>query len=160
MTARTGLVCGGASVLAALTALFAAGLGLLSTVAGVVGVLLLVCGGALRSGRMVDLAGASLFLEAVVAALQGATTATVLVAGAGTVLAWTFGHAAVDLREDLGTAPSRSVELGHVAGTTALVGGAAALTTLLFRVDVPALSPLALASLVLAGVALTAALRR
>ncbi|WP_135303558.1 DUF7519 family protein [Haloarcula amylovorans] len=160
MTAHTGLVCGAAAVVAALTALFAAGLGLFSTVAGVAGVLLLIGGGALRSDRLVDLAGGALFLEVVVAALQGATTATALVAGAGTVLAWTFGHAAVDLYEDLGTAPSRSVELGHVAGTTALVGGATALTTLLFRIDVPALSPLALASLVLAGVALTAALRR
>ena len=102
----------------------------------------------------------TLFLALLVAALQGATTATVLVAGGATVLAWTFAHAAIDLYADLGTAPGTPVELTHVAGTTGLVGGSVVVTTLLFQLDVPPLSPLALASVVLGAIALTAALRR
>ncbi|WP_424001790.1 DUF7519 family protein [Haloarcula salina] len=160
MTTRTGLVCGGAAVLAGVATLFVAGVGTAATAAGVAAVVVLGGGLAVRSGRLIDLAGAALFLGVLVAALQGASATTVLVGGGGTVLAWTFGHAAVDLRDDLGTGPSVTVESAHVAGTTALVGVAVAVTALLFRVDVPRLPPLALASVVLGAIALTAALRR
>lgn len=160
MTTRSGLVCGGAALVASVLTLFLAGIGAVSTAAALVGAVLLAGGQLLGSRRLVDLAGAGLFLSVLVAALQGATTTTVVVTGGATVLAWTFAHAAVDLSADLGTAPSTPVELTHVAGTTALVGGSVVVTTLLFRLDVPRLSPLALASVVLGAIALTAALRR
>jgi len=156
----TGVVCGGAALSAAVVALFTAGISAVSTAAALVGAVLLAGGQLTQSGRLVDLASAMLFLALLVAALQGATTTTVLVAGGATVLAWTFAHAAMDLYADLGTAPGTSVEIAHVAGTTGLVGGSVVVTTLLFRLDVPALSPLALASVVLGAIALTAALRR
>ncbi|MDS0220172.1 hypothetical protein NDI54_02280 [Haloarcula sp. S1AR25-5A] len=160
MTDRTGVVCGGAALSAGVVTLFVAGISVVSTGAALVGVVLLAGGQLVQSRRLVDLASASLFLALLVAALQGATTTTVLAAGGTTVLAWTFAHAAIDLYADLGTAPSTPVELTHVAGTTGLVGGAVVVTTLLFRLDVPQLSPLALASIVLGAIALTAALRR
>lgn len=160
MTGRTGVVCGGAAMVASVVTLFVAGIGAVPTAAALVGAVLLAGGLLVQSRRLVDLASAGLFLAVLVAALQGATTATVLVAGGTTVLAWTFAHAAIDLYTDLGTAPGTPVELTHVAGTTALVGGSVVVTTLLFRLDVPRLSPLALASVVLGAVALTAALRR
>lgn len=156
----TGVVCGGAALSAAVVALFTAGISAVSTAAALVGAVLLAGGQLTQSGRLVDLASAMLFLALLVAALQGATTTTVLVAGGATVLAWTFAHAAMDLYADLGTAPGTPVEIAHVAGTTGLVGGSVVVTTLLFRLDVPALSPLALASVVLGAIALTAALRR
>lgn len=160
MTTRTGVVCGGAALAASVLTLFVAGISAISTAAALVGAVLLAGGQLVQSGRLVDLASASLFLALLAAGLQGATTTAVLVAGGATVLAWTFAHAALDLRVDLGTAPGTPVELTHVAGTTALVGGSVVVTTLLFRLDVPPLSPLALASVVLGAVALTAALRR
>ena len=156
----TGVVCGGAALSAGVVTLVTAGISAASTAAALVGVVLLAGGQLVQSGRLVDLASAVLFLALLVAALQGATTTTVLVAGGATVLAWTFAHAAMDLYADLGTAPGTPVELAHVAGTTGLVAGSVVVTTLLFRLDVPALSPLALASVVLGAIALTAALRR
>lgn len=160
MTTRAGLICGGAAITASVVTLFVAGIGAVSTAAALAGVILLGGGQLVRSARLIDLASTALFLGLLVAALQGATTTAVLAAGGGTVLAWTFAHAAVDLHADLGTAPSTTVEFAHVSGTTALVGGAVLVTTLLFQLDVPRLSPLALASVVLGAVALTAALRR
>ncbi|EMA14791.1 MULTISPECIES: DUF7519 family protein [Haloarcula] len=160
MSTRTGVVCGSAALAASVVTLFVAGISAVSTAAALVGVVLLAGGQLIQSGRLVDLASALLFLALLVAALQGATTTTVLVAGGATVLAWTFAHGALDLYADLGTAPGTPVELTHVAGTTGLVGGSVVVTTLLFQLDVPPLSPLALASVVLGAIALTAALRR
>jgi len=160
MRARAGVVCGGAALAMSVVTLFTAGISAVSTAAALVGTVLLAGGQLIQSGRLVDLASASLFLGLLVAALQGATTTTVLVAGGATVLAWTFAHAALDIHADLGTAPGTPVELTHVAGTTGLVGGSVVVTTLLFHLNVPPLSPLALASVVLGAIALTAALRR
>lgn len=160
MSARAGVVCGGAALAMSIVTLFTAGISAVSTAAALVGAVLLAGGQLIQSGRLVDLASASLFLGLLVAALQGATTTTVLVAGGATVLAWTFAHAAIDIHADLGTAPGTPVELTHVAGTTGLVGASVVVTTLLFQLNVPPLSPLALASVVLGAIALTAALRR
>jgi hypothetical protein len=160
MSARAGVVCGGAALAMSVVTLFTAGISAVSTAAALVGAVLLAGGQLIQSGRLVDLASASLFLGLLVAALQGATTTAVLVAGGATVLAWTFAHAAIDIHADLGTAPGTPVELTHVAGTTGLVGASVVVTTLLFQLNVPPLSPLALASVVLGAIALTAAFRR
>ncbi|WP_284006729.1 DUF7519 family protein [Haloarcula pelagica] len=109
---------------------------------------------------MANLVGAALFGAVLLAGVQGASTTTVLAGGVGTVLAWTFAHSALELRDDLGEARSRRLELSHTAGTTGLVAGAAVVAAVLFRASSFELPPLALAALVLAGVALTAALRR
>ncbi|WP_324755921.1 DUF7519 family protein [Haloarcula sp. GH36] len=160
MASETGQWCVLAAGIATVGTLFTAGIGPLSTGAGVVALVVLAGSWIADSGSLANLTGAALFAEVLLAGVQGASTTTVLAAGVGTVLAWTFAHSALELRDDLGEARSRRLELSHTAGTTALVAGAAIVAAVLFRASSFELPPLALAALVLAGVALTAALRR
>lgn len=157
---RTGRGCGLAAGLATVGTVFVAGVGPLSTAAGVVALAALVGSQLTDSGLLANLVGLALLAELVAAALAGATVTTVLAAGAGSVLAWTFAHSAIELRADLGEAPSLGAELSHTAGTTGLVTAVALLSAVVFRTSALRLSPLALAAVILGGVALTAALRR
>ncbi|MFC6975058.1 hypothetical protein ACFQL1_10920 [Halomicroarcula sp. GCM10025709] len=160
MAPQTGQGCALAAGLATVGTLFVAGIGPLSTAAALLALVALAGSWLADNGLLANLVGAALFGAVLLAGVQGASTTTVLAGGVGTVLAWTFAHSALELRDDLGEARSRRLELSHTAGTTGLVAGAAVVAAVLFRASSFELPPLALAALVLAGVALTAALRR
>lgn len=160
MAAQTGQGCALAAGLATVGTLFVAGVGPISTGAALLALVALAGSWLADNGLLATLVGVALFGAVLLAGVQGASTATVLAGGVGTVLAWTFAHSALELRDDLGEARSRRLELSHTAGTTGLVAGAAVVAAVLFRASSFELPPLALAALVLAGVALTAALRR
>jgi hypothetical protein len=160
MQTETGQACALAAGLATAGTLFVAGIGPLSTGAALVALVALTGSWLADNGLLANLVGAALFGAVLLAGVQGASTTTVLAGGVGTVLAWTFAHSALELRDDLGEARSHRLELSHTAGTTGLVAGAAVVAAVLFRASSFELPPLALAALVLAGVALTAALRR
>lgn len=152
----TGLV----AVLAAVVAFLLVGVSTAATLAGAGGVGLVLVGLYRGSRVLATVAGVALFGALVLAAAGGAGPGQSLAAGVASVLAWTFAHAALDLRESVGAAPSRDHELAHVAGTTGLVGGVAVSLHLVYSVDWGAVPPLAAALLLFGGVALTAALRR
>jgi hypothetical protein len=156
---RAGELVGLGSLLAGLVAVLAAGVGFLTLVVGGGGFVILVAA-RLSGSRTLATAGAvGLFCAVVLAALAGVGLAPLLVAGAATMLAGTFGHSAIELQESLGSAPSRDLEIAHVAGTVALVSGAALAAYLAASVRLSGISPLAVVVLLVAAVALTAALR-
>lgn len=155
-----GRLVAGAAVVASLAAVGLAGTTTLATVAGVVGVALVALSRYRSSRPLATVGAAALFCAVVLAAIAGAGPGQVLAAGGAALLAWTFGHAAVDLHHSVGTAPSRDHELAHVAGTSALVVGGALPAYLVAAVDPGDVPPLAVALLVVAAVALTVAIGR
>lgn len=154
-----GLVAG-AALLAAIATLALAGTTTTATLAGVGGVVLIGLSRYRGSRPLATVGAIALFGAVVFAAFAGAGRGQVLVAGAGTFLAWTFAHAAVDLPASVGTAPSRDHELAHVAGTSALVVGGAVPAYVVSTVEWGRVPALAVALLVLAAVALTVAIGR
>ena len=155
-----GRVVGAATVVASLCAVALTGVTTGATVAGLVGVLVVGLSQH-RSSRVFATVGPSaLFFALLLAAADGVLAGQLLAAGVTIVLAWTFAHAAIDLRRSVGTARSRAHELAHVAGTTALVAGAAVPTYLVYSIDWGTVPPLAVALFLVAALALTIALGR
>lgn len=92
-----------------------------SVAATLVGTALLAVG--LRRGneRIVTGGGCALFLGALVAGIGGGGVGPVLVGGALAVIAWDAAVNAIELGNQVGrAAETRSAELYHVAGTTAV----------------------------------------
>lgn len=158
--AAPGRLTGLASVGAALVPALLAGVDPTATALGLASIAVLA-GGLYRRSRVAVTVGAvGLFGECLLAGVAGVGTGSILAGGAGVVLAWTFGHASVDLRATVGAGPTRDHELAHVAGTTAMVGGAGAAVWLLSTVDAGDLPAAAVALFVAGGVALVVALGR
>lgn len=157
--APAGLVTGTVAVGCGLVAFALAAVGLPTVLLGAVGLLALAAGHLRRSRRLADGGVACLFLEILVATLQGLGPMPALAAAVALVLGWTFAHSAVDLRATLGSSPSRDLELAHLAGTALVATGGAAVAFLAFGVSLGADPTVALAFL-LGAVGLVAALRR
>lgn len=149
-----------ASVGAALVPALLAGVDPTATAVGLASLAVLTWGLRRRSRVAVTVGAVGLFGECLLAGIAGVGAGSILASGAGVVLAWTFGHASVDLRATVGAGPTRDHELAHVAGTTAIVGGVGAAVWLLSTIDAGDPPPAAVALLVAGGVALLAALRR
>lgn len=154
---RPGLAAGVASGAAGLAAVVLAGVDGASTLVALGSVAVLVVAGLLagrRDGVTVGAAGLGVAVTA--AGLAGASAPEVAAAAAATVVAWTTGQTAVELAGRERDAPTVSLELAHVAGTTGLVGAAAVVAVapraLSFRA-----SPLGVALVLFGGVALTSA---
>ncbi|SFR88101.1 hypothetical protein SAMN05216559_0445 [Halomicrobium zhouii] len=158
--ASAGRITGGAAAMAGLSAFVLTGVDTLATLVGVASVLLLLTALGRSSRVLATLAGVGLFGELVLAAASGAPAGPLLAAAVGIILSWTFAHAAIDLAESVGTAPSRDLELAHLAGTTAVVAGPAVALYLVYSVEWGSVPPLALALILFGAVSLTAALRR
>jgi hypothetical protein len=147
-----GVCCGLAAFLLSsvnLVTLGLAGIGLVAVAAAYV----------IESRTLASIGGLVLLLAVVLAAVAGLGVVLVVAAAVATLLSWTFTHSALDLRASLGAAPSRSLEFVHVAGTTTLAIGAGVLAIGASWIDVGAVSPVALALVLLGGLALAAALR-
>lgn len=149
-----------AAVVAGLLPAVLAGVDAVASLVGLGSLVLLGWGVRRGSGVAVTVAAVALFGELLLAGAAGVDAGSLLAGASGVVLALTFGHASVDLATGAGRAPTRDHELAHVAGTSVLVGGAAAVIGLLSTVDWGQLPPLAVALLVLGAVALLAALAR
>lgn len=158
--ATPGRLTGLAAVGAALVPALLAGVDPTATGLGLVSLVVLALGLRRRSRVAVTVGAVGLFGEVLLAGVDGVGAGSILAGGAGVVLAWTFGHASVDLRATVGAGPTRDHELAHVAGTTAAVCGLVAAIWLLSTVDAGDLPATAVALLVAGGVALVAALRR
>lgn len=158
--APAGRLTAGAAALAGLSAFALTGVGTLATLTGLAALCLLVAALYRSSRILATLSGTGLFGELVLAAASGVPAGQLLAAGVGVLLAWTFAHSAIDLRQSVGTARSREMELAHLAGTTALVAGPGIGLYLVYSVDWGTVPPLALALLLFGAVSLTAALRR
>lgn len=149
-----------AAVLAALLAAVLTGQTTAATLLGLGSVALLGASQVRASRPLASVAAVGLFGATVLAASADAGAGQLLAAGVATLLAWTFAHAAVDLRRSVATAPTRDHELAHIAGTSALVAGAAVPGYLVYTIEWGSVPPLAVALLLVAAVSLTAALRR
>lgn len=160
MTWFAGELVGVAALLAGVFAVVLAGVNAVTLLIGIVGLLALVLA-RVRESRSLATAGAVLlFCELLVAAVGGLGLASSLAAATATLLAGTFAHSAVDLRETLGATPSRDLELAHVAGTVGITSGAAVVAFLSASVRLSNVSPLAVVVLLVAAATLTAALRQ
>jgi hypothetical protein len=157
--APAGLATGTVAVGCGLVAFALAAVGLATVALGAVGLLALAAGHVERSRRLADGGAACLFCQVVAATLQGPGPTTALAAAVALVLARTFAHSAVDLRATPGSAPSRDLELAHLAGTTLLVLAGGVVAFAAFGVTLGADPAVALAFL-LGAVGLVAALRR
>jgi len=157
--AQAGLVTGAVAVACGVVAFVLAAVDTVTVLAGAAGILALALGYARQSRRLADTGVACLFCELLVAAVAGLGPVLALAAAVALVLAWTFAHSAVDLRGSLGSAPSRDLELIHLAGTTGVVVAAAVVAFAGAGLSLGADPTVALAFL-LGAVGLTAALRR
>lgn len=155
-----GRLVGTAAIAAGLVTILLTGLTTGATVAGVLGVAIVWLSRRRSSRVLATIGPVTLFGGTVLAAAAGAAAAQLLVAGVAIVLTWTFAHAAIDLRRSVGTAESRDHELAHVAGTTALVGGAAVPIYLVASIDWGTIPSLSVALFLVAALALTVALGR
>ncbi|WP_247003720.1 DUF7519 family protein [Halosolutus gelatinilyticus] len=89
--------------------------------AGGVGLALLVSGVARGTRSSVSLGAAALVAGAIVAGVQGAAAGAVLVSVVAAVLAWDAGTTAISIGEQLGRkAPTRRIELVHLAASAAV----------------------------------------
>lgn len=155
-----GRTTGVAAVLAGLATALLTGVTTQATVVGLGGVVVLLAS-LYRSSRVLATVGAAaLFGSVILAGVAGAGAGQLLAGGAGAVLAWTFAHAAIDLRVSVGVAPTQDHELAHVTGTTAIVAGGAVPIYVVYSIDWGTVPPVAVALLLVGAVALTAALRR
>lgn len=157
--APAGLLTGSVAVLCGLVAFGLASVGTPTLALGAAGVLLLALAHARDSRRLATAGASALYCQLLVAVVAGLGAVPALAAAAATVLAWTFAHSAVDLRATLGDAPSRSLELTHVAGTTAIAVVGALAAYAVFGISLGGLPPSMALAFLLAAVGLTAALR-
>lgn len=127
---------------------------------GVAGVALLAVGLGIGRQALVTLGGACLFAGVLVAGIDGAPPAALLLGAVATVLAWDSASTALGLGAQLGReTATRRIELAH-ATATALVGGAGAVVAFgIYSLVTGEASPTAIFLFVLAVVLIASALR-
>jgi len=157
--APAGLLTGGVAVVCGVVAFALAGVGTATLALSGLGAVLFSASFLRRSRRLADAGAAALFVAVLVATVRGLAPVTALSAAVALVLAWTFAHSAVDFRATLRTAPSRDVELAHIAGTTGVVAVGAVAAVLAFGVSLGAVPSTVALALLAGGLGLTAALR-
>jgi len=154
LSAGLALALAGVATLGLLTA-SATGL-----VAGVVAVALLAPGVTLGERRLVDGGAAALLLGVAAAGIEGAPPVSLVVAAVATVAAWDAGENAISVGEQLGrAADTRRAELVHAGATLGLAAGTGALGVAAFTFTTSSQPTATVATLVVAVIALTAALR-
>lgn len=154
-----GLVTGTVAVGWGLVAFLLAAVGPTTVGLGAVGLLVITAGYTRKSRRLADAGCAALFCEVVVATVQGLGPMTALAAAVALVLAWTFGHSAIDLHATLGSAHSRDLELTHLAGTTGVTVVAAAVALAGVGISLGDVAPSVALAFLLGAVGLTVSLR-
>lgn len=154
---RTGSALSVLAAVVVVAALTPAGAGQLVAAVGLVG----LGAGLARPSAMLLGAGATvLFAGVLVAGVLGAPPEPVLVAAAGTVVAWDVGENALALGEQLGRAARTDrAELVHAAGSAGVAAVGAALAYLAFVGVDPGQPSLALVLLLFGAVLLATALR-
>jgi len=125
-----------------------------------IGLVALVVGLQSGAGRAVDAGATLLFVGVVIAGVFGAPPELLLVATAGTVVAWDVGENAVSLGHQLGRAAGTDrAEFVHAAASTGVAAAGAGLAYVAF-VGVESGQPsIALVSLLFGAVLLATALR-
>jgi len=128
--------------------------------AGAVGTLVLAAGVVAGSRRLLDYAAIGLFLAVVFSGVGGARPAPLLVSMVAAVVAWDAGEQAINVGEQLGRdARTRRAEVVHVASTTIVGMGGAALGYGVYRLAGGGRPASALVVLLLGAVLITWALR-
>lgn len=150
----------GLSVLFAIVTVLSVAVVPLSLVPGLFGLLLLVFGTARGTGSFVTLGACGLAIALLVAGLGGAGPVPLLVATAGTVLAWDAGTQAIDLGRMLGRDADTSRALVvHVAASTIIAATIAGLGYAIYRVVSGGQPVTALVLLLFGALVLVAAFR-
>lgn len=131
---RPGAVLSAASITSALVVTgILAGAGLATTGAGVLGVVGLTVGLTRSARSLVGLGVGGLAIGSVVGARAGFGVEALLVAIAGTFLAWEFATAALTTRDELEDGVVAYAEVTHVAATVLVTAGVAVLALVVFR---------------------------
>ena len=156
---RTGVLLTAAAALGAVASLAVAGVP--SALAlGVVGVVVLLGAAAVGHRRGLDWGALVAFGGVLLAGIGGARAGPLLVSMVATVVAWDAGEQAISVGEQLGrAAPTRRATVVHVAASTLVGAGGAAVGYGVYRLAGGGRPASALALLLLGGVLITWALR-
>lgn len=131
-----------------------------ATVIGGAGLALLLLGVVRGWRRAVTIGAFGIFLGVIYAGLQNVPPEELLLAGAGTIIAWDVGEQAINVGEQLGrAAPTARGELVHAASSTVIGVLSVGASYLIFRLGTGGQPLTALAILLTAVIALVAAVR-